>query len=150
MAASTYRNDPFVKANINAYVDDPDESIKELDRLIPHHIGTIPQLPRDKNSLEGIQRAVREYVNSFPSFITRDDKVVEAWGQVWGYERSSQGDRGRLLWEMKVIWGKYSKLHWVCSYDLQCLCLDSDGYSEGPNHTEMPPHFGYERFTFTT
>lgn len=144
MAASTYRNDPFVRTNVNAYVDDPDDGIKELDRLITHHIGTIPQLPRDKNFLEGIQRLVREYVNLFPLYHTRDDKVVEAWGQFWGYKRSDQGDSRRPLWEMKIIWGEYSKLHHVSSYYLQCLRVDSDGYSEGPNHTEILPHFGYE------
>jgi hypothetical protein len=99
MAASNRGNDPWVRANINAYFEVPYDGIKELDRLIT-------SLPRNENHLQTIQKIVRDYVTMFPHFLEREDKVVEVWGQFWGY-RSDHGQRGKLLWETKIIWGEH-------------------------------------------
>ena len=85
-------------ANVNAVADDLRSGLRELDRLIRHHIG---KLPIAKKDIEPVQCIISDFLPKWPPFLNEIDQVVEVWGLIWAYRPD-----GKLAWSLKVIWGR--------------------------------------------
>ena len=94
-------------SDVNADANSLKEGIQLLQQLVAKPIAKLssePSEPIQQYFIPSITRIINDYVKLFPKF-HKDEKVVEAWGLIWAYR-----DDGKLLWNLKVVWGTFSVL----------------------------------------